>query len=71
MRSPSTRPEILNQTPWLLAIGQALRAGYTEVGQSLPERLAALVKHLEGGPSPVRARHGRPRGDSKDQRLAR
>jgi hypothetical protein len=55
MRNPPTLPEILIRTPWLLAIGQALRAGYAEMGESVPERLAALVKKLEGPPSSVRA----------------
>jgi hypothetical protein len=52
---PQTLPEILIRTPWLLAIGQALRAGYAEKGESVPEGLAALVKRLEGPPSCVRA----------------
>jgi hypothetical protein len=55
MRNPPTLPEISIRTPWLLAIGQALRAGYAEMGESVPERLAALVKKLEGPPSSVRA----------------
>jgi hypothetical protein len=55
MRNPHTLPEILIRTPWLLAIGQALRAGYAEMGESVPEGLAALVKRLEGPPSSVRA----------------
>jgi hypothetical protein len=55
MRNPHTLPEILIRTPWLLAIGQALRARYAEMGESVPEGLAALVKRLEGPPSSMRA----------------
>jgi hypothetical protein len=48
MRNPSARPEILTGKPWLLALGKVLRAEYTDIKQPVPERLAALVKKLEG-----------------------
>jgi hypothetical protein len=48
MRNPSARPEILTGKPWLLALGKVLRAEYTDIKQPVPQRLAALVKKLEG-----------------------
>jgi hypothetical protein len=50
MRKPSARPDILPRKPWLLAIGRVLAAEYTAVREPVPERLAALLKKLEGPP---------------------
>jgi len=47
MRNPSARPEILTGKPWL-SLGKVLRAEYTDIKQPVPQRLAALVKKLEG-----------------------
>ena len=70
MRNPSTRPDALTRTPWLLAIGRMLKSAYTEIEEPVPERLAALVKKLEG-PWPVSVRKRRLRGDGKDRGLTR
>ena len=47
MRNPSARPDILTGRPWLLAIGRLLGVEYA-LEQPVPERLAALLKKLEG-----------------------
>jgi hypothetical protein len=52
MRNPSARPDILTGRPWLLAIGRLLEVEYPALEQPVPERLAALLKKLEG-PSAV------------------
>jgi len=52
MRKPSARPDILPRKPWLLAIGRVLAAEYTAVREPVPDRLAALLKKLEGPPPP-------------------
>jgi hypothetical protein len=52
MRNPSARPDILTGRPWLLAIGRLLGVEYPALEQPVPERLAALLKKLEG-PSAV------------------
>ena len=36
-----------NSRPWLLAIGQNLRAEYEAVREPVPPRLAALVRQFE------------------------
>jgi hypothetical protein len=46
-----SRRDALIQMPWLREIGQWLRAGYDAVDQPMPERLAALLKQLEGRPN--------------------
>jgi hypothetical protein len=48
----SARPDVVPRKPWLLAIGRVLAAEYTAVREPVPERLAALLKKLEG-PSEV------------------
>jgi hypothetical protein len=53
MRNPSAHPDILTGRPWLLAIGRLLEVEYPALEQLVPERLAALLKKLEG-PSAVR-----------------
>jgi hypothetical protein len=37
----------LDRTPWLLAIGERLRAEYDSLTEPLPERLAVLIAQLE------------------------
>jgi hypothetical protein len=44
----SERRGILARRPWLLAIGQRLRAEYNAANQPVPERLVALLKELKG-----------------------
>ena len=44
------RDDILARGPWLLAIGQGLQAEYSTFEQPVSERLAALLKELEGSP---------------------
>jgi hypothetical protein len=44
----SERRGILARRPWLLAIGQGLRAEYNAANQPVPERLVALLKELKG-----------------------
>jgi hypothetical protein len=44
----SERRGILARRPWLLAIGQWLRAEYNAANQPVPEHLAALLKELKG-----------------------
>jgi len=39
--------------PWLLAIGQMLRVELDDVKQPVSERLAALLKELDGLPLPT------------------
>jgi hypothetical protein len=48
MLGQSERRDILARRPWLLAIGQWLRAEYSAAEQPVPERLAALIAQLEG-----------------------
>ena len=50
MRNRSARPDVLPRKPWLLAIGRVLAAEYTAVREPVPERLAALLRKLEGQP---------------------
>jgi len=38
----------IDRRSWLLAIGSRLRAEYDAVAQPVPERLASLLKELEG-----------------------
>jgi hypothetical protein len=52
VRNPSSRPDMLSRKPWLLAIARRLATEYTAVREPVPERLAALLKKLEG-PSAV------------------
>jgi hypothetical protein len=44
--------ESARQMPWLLAIGQMLRVELDDVEQPVSERLAALLKELDGPPLP-------------------
>jgi len=46
--SQSEPRDILARSPWLRAIGVWLRAEYYPVQQTVPERLAALLKKLKG-----------------------
>jgi hypothetical protein len=48
MPDRSERNDILARRPWLLAIGRTLRAEQNAVEQPVSERLAALLKELEG-----------------------
>jgi aminoglycoside 6'-N-acetyltransferase I len=48
MHDPSTPPDMLSRKPWLLAIARRLATEYTAVREPVPERLAALLKKLEG-----------------------
>jgi hypothetical protein len=70
MLGQSERRHISPRRLLLVAIGQVLGAGYTAVERPMPERLAALLKKLEG-PPPVSGRRISPRGDGEDQRLVR
>jgi hypothetical protein len=42
----SERRDILARRPWLMELGQWLRAEYNATDQPVPERLAALLKEL-------------------------
>jgi hypothetical protein len=42
--------ESARRMPWLLAIGQMLRVELDDVEQPVSERLAALLKELDGPP---------------------
>ncbi len=42
------RRDILARTPWLMELGQWLRAEYNATDQRIPERLAALLEELKG-----------------------
>jgi hypothetical protein len=44
--------ESARRMPWLLAIGQMLRVELDDVEQPVSERLAALLKELDGLPLP-------------------
>jgi hypothetical protein len=44
--------ESARRMPWLLAIGQMLRVELDGVEQPVSERLAALLKELDGPPLP-------------------
>ena len=63
MRNPSARPDILTGRPWLLAIGRVLAAEYTAVREPVPERLAALLRKLEGQPPADAKGDNRPSRD--------
>jgi hypothetical protein len=52
MRKSASR-DILIRQPWLRVIGQWLGAEYAAVQEPVPERLAALVKKVEGPPPGV------------------
>jgi hypothetical protein len=55
--------EVLARVSWLLAIGQGLRAECNTIEQPVPERLAALLKELEGSPAVPRLGVRRKSGD--------
>ncbi len=42
------RRDILARMPWLMELGQWLRAEYNATDQRIPERLAALLEELKG-----------------------
>jgi hypothetical protein len=44
---PAKRRDILAPTPWLMELGQWLRAEYDPADEPIPERLATLLKELK------------------------
>jgi hypothetical protein len=55
MRQRAETPHVPDRMPWLVEIGQQLRAEYThnaELADPLPEQLAAQLKQLEAGATP-------------------